>query len=85
MNYGTATKSKTKRFSVGSLLTVTLFVAIVFVGGKSFGASGIAPACSFVALTWFAITRTRTPSLFPINRQRMTVCVFGSSISIQFM
>ena len=74
MNYVATAKSETKRFTVGFLLTVTLFVAVVFGGWRSFGASGIAPACGFVAATWFALTRTKTLSLNLINRRRMAVC-----------
>ena len=73
MNYVATAKSETKRFTVGFLLTVTLFVAVVFGGWRSFGASGIAPACGFVAATWFALTRTKTLSLNLINRRRMAV------------
>ncbi len=81
----TATKSETKRFSVGSLLTVTLFVAVVCAAGQSFGPSGIAPACGFVALTLFAVTRTTAPSLYPINRHRMTVVELLTILAICFI
>jgi hypothetical protein len=81
----TTTKSETKRFSVGSLLAVTLFVAVVCAGGRSFGASGIAPACGFVSATWFAISRTKTSSLYPINRQRMTVVELLTILAICFI
>ena len=80
-----ATKSETKRFSVGSLLTVTLFVAVICAGGRSFGTSGIAPACGFVAATWFAVSRTKTSSLCPINRQRMTVVELLTILAICFI
>lgn len=85
MNYVAASRSETKRFSVGFLLTVTLFVAVVFGSWQSFGASGIAPACGFVAATWFALSRTKTPSLYPINRQRMTVVELLTVLAICFI
>ncbi|MFO0820823.1 MAG: hypothetical protein U1A77_22940 [Pirellulales bacterium] len=61
------------RFSLGALLMLTLFFAIVCVGWASFGYRGIAPACASVAFIWFALSRTNSRSLVPINCQRMTV------------
>ena len=61
------------RFSLGALLMLTLFVAIVCVGWASFDYRGITPACAAVAFIWFAFSRTTSHSLLPINRQRMTV------------
>lgn len=73
MDQGLTTESEPTRFSVGVLLAITLFVAVVFAGYRAFGANGIAPACAFVAVIWFAVSRTRTLALYPMNRKRITV------------
>lgn len=73
MNDDPIVKSAAPKLSIAVLLTGTLFVAIVLASWNAFGNPGIAPALAFVALAWFALSRTRTPAFHVFNRQRMTV------------
>jgi hypothetical protein len=75
----------TSFFSIGVLLAMTTFVAVVFAGWRSYGLSGIAPACAFVAVAWFALSRTSTTALYPMNRQPMTVIEVFTILAICFI
>jgi hypothetical protein len=55
------------------LLLAVLWLATVFAGWYLFGTSGIAPSVAVVATSWFALSRTATANLRPINRHRMTI------------
>ena len=78
-------KSETTQFSLGVLLVVTLFVAIVFAGWRYFGIMGVAPSCALVALLWFTVSRTQTSALYPMNRQRMTWIELLTILAICFI
>jgi hypothetical protein len=53
-------------------LLAVLWLATVFAGWYLFGTSGIAPSVAVVVTSWFALSRTTTAKLRPINRHRMT-------------
>ena len=70
------------RFSIGAVLTAMLSIALVFAAWRELGNRGLAPALAIVTCLWFALSRTKTPSLDPINRERMTVVEFCSALAI---
>jgi hypothetical protein len=75
-------KSETGRFTVGALLVVTGFVAILFAGWRSFGTYGIGPALALNCVIWFTLSQMKTASLRPINHQRMTIVELVVTIAI---
>lgn len=55
------------------LLLAVSWLATVFAGWYLLGTSGIAPSVAVVVTSWFALSRTTTANLRPINRHRMTI------------
>lgn len=69
----TGQKSESRRISLAVVLVSIMLVAVVFAGWRAYGIYGVAPACGLSAIIWFAVSRTRTPACYPINRQRMSL------------
>jgi len=82
MNADTLGQRQPKRFSISVLLTLTSFIAIILAGWRTFGMRGIAPSCAVVAIAWFVLSRTKTPSFYPFNRNRMTIVELLTILSI---
>ncbi|MFO0943390.1 MAG: hypothetical protein U0930_21865 [Pirellulales bacterium] len=58
--------------STGAILTATFLVALNTAGLKAYGLSAIGPAGIATSVLLFLLSRTKSKSLYPINRQAIT-------------